>query len=458
MTGGAVTAKDFRTLRGTILAADALARIGPASTKTDRKRAEVLAVKAAAEALGNTPPVAKSSYIDPRVFARYRKGIAARHVGVARIGDPHPAPRLIAPYPAHMVQRAWFSPAVLLLVIAGGAIGVAVRAVIVVPLGDVANPLVVPVVTLAVNLLGAFTLGVIVGRLDDHHPQRAFLGTGVMGGFTTYSAFAVQSVTVSSASPLIGLLLIAVSLFGGVVAAAAGLQQPGARPHPPPRAPSRRRAPNERPGVGRAHRGRRHRCGRALPARRRHHSREEGVLPLGILVVNIVGSFLLGLLAGVPQVSPAWLAIIGTGVLGGFTTFSTVAVETVLLAQRRRRDWAWVNLLGTFLVCLVAAAVGLHNRGSSRAERARRHADACDNGIRYISVSNLAPATPQRLSMLTSRRLESEEPGAHRPRHDRRGDLRRAGPHEPQAGARPRRSSSRSCRSSPPTRVRRPTS
>ena len=81
--------------------------------------------------------------------------------------------------------------------------------------------------------------------------------------------------------------------------------------------------------------------------------------PLGILVVNIVGSFLLGLLAGVPQVSPAWLAIIGTGVLGGFTTVSTVAVETVLLAQRRRRDWAWVNLLGTFLVCLVAAAVGL---------------------------------------------------------------------------------------------------
>lgn len=81
--------------------------------------------------------------------------------------------------------------------------------------------------------------------------------------------------------------------------------------------------------------------------------------PLGILVVNIVGSFLLGLLTGVPQVSPAWLAIVGTGVLGGFTTFSTVAVETVLLAQRRRRDWAWLNLLGTFLVCLVAAAVGL---------------------------------------------------------------------------------------------------
>ena len=74
MTGGAFTAKDFRTLRGTILAAEALARIGAVDTKTQRKRAEVLAVKAAAEALGNTPTVAKSSYIDPRVFARYRQG------------------------------------------------------------------------------------------------------------------------------------------------------------------------------------------------------------------------------------------------------------------------------------------------------------------------------------------------------------------------------------------------
>ncbi|WP_394279335.1 DNA topoisomerase IB [Microbacterium sp.] len=75
MTGGAFTAKDFRTLRGTILAADALARIGPVATKTELKRAEVLAVKATSEALGNTPAVARSSYIDPRVFDRYRRGI-----------------------------------------------------------------------------------------------------------------------------------------------------------------------------------------------------------------------------------------------------------------------------------------------------------------------------------------------------------------------------------------------
>lgn len=74
LTGGRFTAKDFRTLRGTILAAEALARIGTVDTVTDRKRAEQLAVRATAEALGNTPAVARGSYIDPRVFVRYRDG------------------------------------------------------------------------------------------------------------------------------------------------------------------------------------------------------------------------------------------------------------------------------------------------------------------------------------------------------------------------------------------------
>lgn len=75
MTGGTFTAKDFRTLRGTIVAADALARIGPLQKTSEIKRAEVQAVKTTAEALGNTPAVARSSYIDPRVFDRYRRGV-----------------------------------------------------------------------------------------------------------------------------------------------------------------------------------------------------------------------------------------------------------------------------------------------------------------------------------------------------------------------------------------------
>ena len=74
LTGEKFTAKDFRTLRGTILAAEALARIGTVDTEKERKRAELLAVRATAEALGNTPAVARGSYIDPRVFTRYRDG------------------------------------------------------------------------------------------------------------------------------------------------------------------------------------------------------------------------------------------------------------------------------------------------------------------------------------------------------------------------------------------------
>ena len=57
-----------------ILAAEALARMGTVDTERERKRAETLAVRATSEALGNTPAVARASYIDPRVFRRYARG------------------------------------------------------------------------------------------------------------------------------------------------------------------------------------------------------------------------------------------------------------------------------------------------------------------------------------------------------------------------------------------------
>lgn len=124
-----------------------------------------------------------------------------------------------------MTRPRWFSPVALVLVILGGMIGVAIRAAVVVPLGAVnPHPLVVPAVTLVINLLGSLLLGVIVGWFADRHPRaRLFLGTGVMGGFTTYSAFAVQTLSTSSASPYIGIVLVVVSLFGGVFAAVVGL-------------------------------------------------------------------------------------------------------------------------------------------------------------------------------------------------------------------------------------------
>lgn len=75
LTGGAFTAKDFRTLHGTVVAAQTLAATGESGTKRARAAAERDAVPASAEALGNTPAVARDSYIDPRVFRAYRRGL-----------------------------------------------------------------------------------------------------------------------------------------------------------------------------------------------------------------------------------------------------------------------------------------------------------------------------------------------------------------------------------------------
>jgi DNA topoisomerase IB len=74
-TGKDVSAKDFRTWGATVLAAVALAVSEDApATKTGRKRVITRAVKEVAHYLGNTPTVARSSYIDPRVFDRFRDG------------------------------------------------------------------------------------------------------------------------------------------------------------------------------------------------------------------------------------------------------------------------------------------------------------------------------------------------------------------------------------------------
>jgi DNA topoisomerase-1 len=76
VTGEDFTAKDFRTWNATVLAAVALAVSGPAaSSRTARQRAMTRAVKEVAYYLGNTPAVCRASYIDPRVFDRFRDGI-----------------------------------------------------------------------------------------------------------------------------------------------------------------------------------------------------------------------------------------------------------------------------------------------------------------------------------------------------------------------------------------------
>jgi DNA topoisomerase IB len=74
-TGRDISAKDFRTWGATVLAAVGLAVAEPGNlSPTARKRAIVRAIKEVAFHLGNTPAVARNSYIDPRVFDRYRDG------------------------------------------------------------------------------------------------------------------------------------------------------------------------------------------------------------------------------------------------------------------------------------------------------------------------------------------------------------------------------------------------
>jgi DNA topoisomerase-1 len=72
--GESFTAKDFRTLHGTVAAAADLAVSGPQPSEAKRKKAVTHAVKAASDVLGNTPTVARQSYVDPRVVDAFTHG------------------------------------------------------------------------------------------------------------------------------------------------------------------------------------------------------------------------------------------------------------------------------------------------------------------------------------------------------------------------------------------------
>ena len=74
LTGLEVTAKDFRTWHATVTAAVSLAGAEPAHSATARRKRVVAAVTTVAEMLGNTPAVARSSYIDPRIIDLYEAG------------------------------------------------------------------------------------------------------------------------------------------------------------------------------------------------------------------------------------------------------------------------------------------------------------------------------------------------------------------------------------------------
>ena len=95
--------------------------------------------------------------------------------------------------------------------------------------------------------------------------------------------------------------------------------------------------------------------------------RSGGTFPLGTAVINIAGSFLLGLLTGLalyhgfPTTSKI---VLGSGFCGSFTTFSTFAFETVRLAEEGGPRDAAKNTLLNLGVGTVAAAIGLVAAGA----------------------------------------------------------------------------------------------
>jgi fluoride exporter len=91
-------------------------------------------------------------------------------------------------------------------------------------------------------------------------------------------------------------------------------------------------------------------------------TRASAAFPVGTVIVNVSGSFTLGLVTGLvlAHAAPDGLRlVVGTGFLGGYTTFSTASFETVRLVERRRTGLALLNGFGTLVVTVCVAALGL---------------------------------------------------------------------------------------------------
>jgi CrcB protein len=126
------------------------------------------------------------------------------------------------PTPVHLHWRH------ILLVFIGGALGTAVRALISAAVPPVAG---LPLATFGINVVGAFLLGMLLQSLASRGPDdglrrdaRLFAGTGILGGFTTYSAFAVDADGLIVAQNLGGSILYAVAtIVIGALASFAGI-------------------------------------------------------------------------------------------------------------------------------------------------------------------------------------------------------------------------------------------
>ena len=108
-----------------------------------------------------------------------------------------------------------------LLVAAGGTVGTAARLGLGLAVPDAGG---FPVAVLVANVFGALMIGVLTARLPKATELRLLLGTGMLGGFTTYSAFMTGTVSLWADAPLLAVAYAIGALVLGLAAAAFGLR------------------------------------------------------------------------------------------------------------------------------------------------------------------------------------------------------------------------------------------
>jgi CrcB protein len=93
------------------------------------------------------------------------------------------------------------------------------------------------------------------------------------------------------------------------------------------------------------------------------HGLWEGKVPVGTLLVNMLGSFVIGvvyvLLVEKQLIHPDWRGVLMVGFLGAFTTFSTFSLETISLMEAGHVAHAIAYMLGSAVICVVMAGTAI---------------------------------------------------------------------------------------------------
>jgi CrcB protein len=93
------------------------------------------------------------------------------------------------------------------------------------------------------------------------------------------------------------------------------------------------------------------------------HRLWEGPLPVGTLLVNVVGSFTIGMLYVVlvekQVIHQDWRGVLMVGFLGAFTTFSTFSLETITLLETGHTGHAIAYMLGSAVLCVAMAGAAM---------------------------------------------------------------------------------------------------